>query len=431
MKNNDKALWFQEARFGMFIHWGLYAIPAKSEWYRSMEKVSNEDYQPYFEEFNPIDYRPQEWAKLCRKAGMKYAVLTAKHHDGFCLFDSKYTDYKATNTPANRDLVSEFLDAFRAEGIRVGLYYSLVDWHHPDYPAYGDEFHPMRGNEAFRNQTYNFESYLTYLHNQVRELCTNYGKLDLLWFDFSYGDKCGEGWHATELVSMVRSLQPDILINSRLEASGEMLGSLMTDHPTPYAGDFLTPEQIIPPEGLCKQNGNPVCWEACLTMNNSWGYRNGDLDFKTSAACIHKLVECVSKNGNLILNIGPDAKGKIPPQSVRILEETGNWIEKNGDSIYGCGEARLQKLDYRYTTKGNSIYLHITDQPVGPVPVPGIKRDQIKRIRLLSTGAELSLAAGWAAANYPKYTFISLGKQENETYAMPDSTDTVVRIDLK
>ena len=178
--------WFCDARFGMFIHWGLYAVPAKGEWYASIGRVPPERYEEYLRTFDPVDYDPRAWARLARQAGMKYAVLTAKHHEGFCLFDSAYTDYKATNTPAGRDLVREYVDAFRAEGLRVGLYYSLVDWHHPDYPAYNDPFHPMRGTDVRREERCDFSRYLDYMHAQVRELCTNYGKLDLLWFDFSY-----------------------------------------------------------------------------------------------------------------------------------------------------------------------------------------------------------------------------------------------------
>ena len=176
--------WFRDARFGMFIHWGIYAIPARGEWVRSQEKISIEDYQKYFNEFNPKDYDPREWAKLAKQAGMKYAVITAKHHDGFCLFDSKLTDYKVTNTPVGRDLLKEFLDAFRAEGLKVGVYYSLIDWHHPDYPAYGDRQHPMRDNPEWKDQKYNWDNYLKYMHGQVREICSNYGKINILWFDF-------------------------------------------------------------------------------------------------------------------------------------------------------------------------------------------------------------------------------------------------------
>ena len=178
--------WFTDARFGMFIHFGLYSVAAKGEWYASIEQISAEKYRKYFETFDPIRYDPVFYARLAKQAGMKYAVLTAKHHEGFCLFDSACTDYKSVNTPIGRDLIREYTDAFRKEGLRVGIYYSLVDWHHPDYPAFGDPFHPSRNSESARNETCDFNRYLDYMHEQVRELCTNYGKIDLFWFDFSY-----------------------------------------------------------------------------------------------------------------------------------------------------------------------------------------------------------------------------------------------------
>lgn len=176
----ERMRWFTSARFGMFIHWGLYAIPARGEWVRSVERISSQAYQKYFDGFNPTNYHPGAWAKIAREAGMKYAVLTAKHHDGFCLFDSKLTDYKSTNTPARRDLVREYLEAFRAAGLKVGLYYSLLDWHHPDYPAYGDPHHPMRDDEAYRDAHRDFSRYLDYFHGQVGELLSNYGRIDII-----------------------------------------------------------------------------------------------------------------------------------------------------------------------------------------------------------------------------------------------------------
>jgi alpha-L-fucosidase len=207
--------WFTNSRFGMFIHWGIYSIPARNEWVRSLEKISVEDYQIHFDNFDPVDYDPKKWAKAAKDAGMKYAVMTAKHHDGFCLFDSKLTEYKCTNTNTKRDLIKEYVDAFRAEGIKIGIYYSLIDWYHPDYPAYGDKLHPMRDNEDFKGKEHNFENYLKYMHGQVEELCTGYGQIDLFWFDFSYDDMHGEKWKATELLRMIRGYWPDVLIDNR------------------------------------------------------------------------------------------------------------------------------------------------------------------------------------------------------------------------
>ena len=218
--------WYRHARFGMFLHWGLYAIPARGEWIRSVEQMPEEPYRRYFEEFNPVDFDARRWARAAKEAGMQYVVLTAKHHDGFCLFDSQYTDWKSTNTPFGRDIVREFVDAVRAEGLRVGLYYSLLDWHHPDYPHRHDANHPDRNNESVSDEGRDFDRYLDYMHAQVRELCTNYGKIDVLWFDFSYDNLRGEAWRGTELMHMVRSLQPDVIVDNRLEVSGEGYGSL-------------------------------------------------------------------------------------------------------------------------------------------------------------------------------------------------------------
>lgn len=420
--------WFTQARFGMFIHWGLYAIPARGEWVRSFERISVEDYQPYFDEFNPVDYDPKAWAKAAKQAGMQYAVLTAKHHDGFCLFDSKLTDYKSTNTRCGRDLVREYVDAFRAEGIRVGLYYSLLDWHHPDYPHYGDRDHPMRYNEAYKDYTYNFDNYLDYMHGQIKELCTNYGKIDLFWFDFSYNDMEGEKWRATELMKMIRTYQPDVIVDNRMEVNATGKRSLLTENPTPYSGDFVSPEQIIPPMGVVDYKGDPAVWEACITMNNNWGYCATDHNFKSPEMIIKKLVECVSKNGNLILNVGPDAKGNIPQESLDILSAVGRWMHKNGDSIYGCGIAPVAKPDFgRVTAKGNKVYFHVMEPLVGYVPLMGIRPEAVKKVRLLQDGSELRIVNDWITENYPDIAFISFGASPH----LPDPVDTVVEVELK
>ena len=423
--------WFQEARFGMFIHWGLYAIPARGEWVRSTEQMPEEAYLPFFDEFDPVDYDPKQWARAAKAAGMRYAVLTAKHHDGFCLFDSQLTDFKSTNTKCGRDLVREYLDAFRAEGLKVGLYYSLLDWHHPDYPHFEDAHHPMRNHPECGNEGRDFGRYLDYMHGQVRELCTNYGRLDVLWFDFSYGEGAkalrGEAWRAHELVTMVRELQPGIIIDNRLEVSGEGFGSMYEGDPKPWHGDFVSPEQIIPPNGLQDKNGGELVWEACATMNNNWGYAALDRFFKPAPMLIKKLVECVSKGGNLLLNVGPDARGNIPPQSLAILEEIGRWMDQNSESIYGCGKAGMAKPDMgRITRKGNTLYYHLFENTIGCMPLPGLRQEQVKAIRWLSTGAEVHIAKGWVYDNYPDVVFADLGPDP----VLPDPVDTVLKVEL-
>ena len=420
--------WYRDARFGMFIHWGLYSIPARGEWVRFVEEIPKEDYMRYFYEFDPVDYDPRKWAKAAKDAGMKYVVLTAKHHEGFCLFDSQYTDFKATNTKAGRDLIAEYVEAVRAEGLKVGLYYSLFDWYHEDYPHYGDEKHPMRNNPAYSNENRDFDRYLTYMHNQIRELCTNYGKIDLFWFDFSYGDMRGEAWKASELIDMVRLLQPDVIVDNRLEASSVGYGSLAEGDPKPFHGDFVTPEQIIPPEGIRDRNGNDLYWEACVTMNGSWGYHATDRFWKPSAMLIKKLVGCVAKGGNMILNVGPDARGNIPEPSMKILGEIGAWMRKNGDSIYGCGKAGIPKPEFgQVTRKGNHYYFHVYENNIGPLPVLGIPKSKVKSIRYLASGAEAPVSDNEMFVNYADNLLVDLGPDP----ILPDSVDTVLDITVE
>lgn len=420
--------WYTQARFGMFIHWGLYAIPARGEWVRNAERIPNEEYDPYMREFNPACCDMMEWMRAAKAAGMRYVVMTAKHHDGFCLFDSAYTDFKSTNSPAGRDFVREYLEAARACGLRAGLYFSLIDWRHPDFPHYGDAHHPMRDNPAYGNEGRKFDRYLTYLHNQVRELCTNYGKLDLLWFDFSYGGLRGEAWKATALVDMVRSLQPEVIIDNRLEVSGEGFGSLAEGQPTPYHGDFVSPEQIIPPNGLRDTEGRPLIWESCVTMNNHWGYCAVDHDYKPAPMLIKKLVECVSKGGNLLLNVGPDARGRFPRESVEILAEIGRWMDRNGESIYGCGPAGLDKPDYgRITRRGDVLYFHIYENTIGALPLLGLRHEDVQSIRRLADGSEVRMDRDWICGNYPDIVFANLGPSP----LLPDPVDTVLEVRMK
>ncbi|QJD85422.1 alpha-L-fucosidase [Cohnella herbarum] len=413
---------FLQDRFGMFIHWGLYSIPARGEWLRGNEKMTFEQYKVYFDEFDAARYDPRAWARAAKAAGQKYAVLTTKHHDGFCLFDSRLTDFKATNTPAGRDLIREYVDAFREEGISVGLYYSIIDWNHPDYPGYGDRIHPDRDNEASKDKPIDFDRYLTYMHGQVRELLTDYGKIDIMWFDFSYDNMTGEKWKATELIRMIRSIQPDIIIDNRLG------GDIRAAEPEEYAGDFYSPEQIIPPGGIVDANGVSIPWEACITLNDNWGYHSTDREYKSSAQVIRTLVECVSKNGNLLLNVGPDAKGEMTRDSLNVLEEVGEWLRLNGESIYGCGISELAKPEWgRYTQRGNKLYAHVFDRGIGPIYFAGLK-GKIKRARLLRDGSELKVELPWMAEQYSDIdsgAFINLKGAK-----LPDERDTVIELEL-
>lgn len=419
MEGEKQMDWFMHDRFGMFIHWGLYSIPARGEWVKSKERLSNEAYEKYFEAFDPKRYNPTDWAKLAKYAGMKYAVMTTKHHDGFCLFDSKHTEYKSTNTKARRDLIREYVEAFRAEGLKVGFYYSLLDWHHPDYPHYGDENHPDRENKEFEGVQHNFENYIEYLHNQVYELMTNYGKIDILWFDFSYADMKGEKWGATKLVNMVRKLQPDIIINNRLNGADST--DISEDKDIIYSGDFYSPEQCIPHYRLLDDYRNDVPWESCITLNQQWGYCAADKNYKSPNTVIKLLVECVSKNGNLLLNIAPNAKGLIPKETNKILKEVGDWMVENSESIYGCGSSDFEKMEWGFYTRNDGcLYAHVLERGTGELRFIGLK-GKISEAYLLSDHSELVIKE---SVNYPDDIFIKLDPN------LMDPLDTVIKLIL-
>lgn len=415
--------WWREARFGMFIHFGAYSVPARGEWVKSNERLTTEQYQKYIDEFNPYDFDAREWAKTARAAGMKYAVLTAKHHDGYCMFDSKLTDYKLSTRFDGRDLVREFLDAFRAEGLKVGLYYSIIDWHHPDYPNVGN--HPQRDDKEYAQREFNWDNYLEYMHGQVKELTTNYGKIDIMWFDYSFDEYSGEKWKARELVEMVRKNQPGIILDNRLEINQ---GASSTGRVISFLGDFETPEQGIPDQPLIDKYGNPLPWETCLTLNGNWGYHEFDPNWKSPELIIHCLVNCVSKNGNLLLNVGPDARGNIPEESIHILADIGKWMEKNGESIYGCSSCNHMKPDWgRYTQKGNTIYAHWLYPNLGQLNARGVDAARVKNVYVLYSGAELSWQNAWWGNTEPGNFFINTGSSPEK----PVRYDTVIKIDLK
>lgn len=422
---------FLQDRLGMFIHWGAYSTSGKHEWLRSIDRLTIEDYQKYVDAFNPKEDCTRDWAKLAKKAGMKYVVMTTKHHDGFCLFKSDYTDYSTHHT-IDRDLVAEYVEAFRAEGIQIGFYYSLIDWHHQDYPHYKDAHHPLRDDtqEKDKDVTRDFKNYLKYMRNQVRELLTNYGKIDIMWFDFSYDNAPesahpnmkGETWEPNELVNMVRELQPDIIINNRLERNGIILEG----EPKAYAGDFTSPEQILPPQGMTNNKGEVVPWEACITMTSSWCYTQNHTSHKSTKTLLRILIECVSKNGNLLLNIGPTPKGDIPKDSATSLLEIGKWLADNAESIYGCKASHLPKPDWgRYTTKKNKLYAHIFERGMGPIALVGLE-GKIRTAKLLSDGVLLPIDRPWNAGKFPNDAFLTLPWDDY----LPNEYATVVELTL-
>ena len=387
-QKKQRLAWWTNDRFGMFIHWGLYALPARHEWVKQRERLTNEQYQVYFDEFNPDLYNPKLWAKQAKEAGMKYAVLTSKHHEGFCLFDSKYTDYKSTKTQAKRDLVKEFVDAFRAEGLKVGFYYSLIDWHHPDFTI--DRVHPQRLDKGSiaaydsLNKGRDMKKYRDYLHNQVRELLTNYGKIDIVWFDFSYPGDNGKGrddWNSVELLKMVRQLQPGIIVDNRLD---------LNEYDDGF--DFVTPEQYKAAEWPTV-NGKKVAWETCQTFSGSWGYYRDETSWKSAAQLLELLIESVSKGGNLLLNVGPTGRGTFDSRAQQSLKSMGEWMQFNNKSIYGCTEAPKEfvvpansLLTYNPTTK--KLYIHLLTWPLDALILPGYA-DKIKYVQFLHDNSEI------------------------------------------
>lgn len=406
-KTDGDTKWFVHDRFGMFIHFGLYAMSAKWEWYKTTDLISDEKYDKYFEHFNPDMFDAREWAKKAKAAGMKYAVLTTKHHEGFCLFDTKYTDYKITNTPFGRDLVKEYVDALRAEGLKVGFYYSLIDWHHPDFPI--DVAHPLREHpdaEAL-DRGRDMKKYADYVYNQIKELLTNYGKIDILWFDFSYpnptpeyvrrmfafaphapanpakpwmrfnGGKGKDEWQSERLIKMIREIMPDIILNDRANVPG----------------DIGTPEQIQVTKWEQNGVGEYLPWEACQTFSGSWGYARDEYTWKSPKMLIDMLIKTVSRGGNLIMNVGPTARGCFDKRADAALEVFAEWMKYNSRAIYGCtmAEPYLEEPHGAYLTQsedGSRIYLCLTEYPFKSITLYGIA-EKIDYAQFLSDASEV------------------------------------------
>jgi alpha-L-fucosidase len=378
--------WWTDARFGMFIHWGLYSMPARHEWVRNYERISNEQYQKYFELFNPDLFDPHKWAKMAKAAGMKYAVITTKHHEGFCLFDSKFTDYKSVNTPCGKDLLKEWVEAFRAEGLKIGFYYSLIDWHHPDFTV--DRNHPLRqdSDSAYDrlNKGRDMKKYREYLKNQVRELLTNYGEVSVLWLDFSSPGKNGKDhndWDSENLLKMVRQLQPGILVNDRLDLKDVEGG-----------WDFTTPEQVKVAQWP-EYKGKRIPWETCQTFSGSWGYYRDEYTWKDPKQLLVLLIESVSKGGNLLLNVGPTSRGTFDSRANDRLKAMGEWMAVNSRSIYNCTQAPADipvpdNCLLTYNPKLNRLYIHCLDWPMGRIQLKGLY-GKVKYAQLLHDGSEV------------------------------------------
>jgi alpha-L-fucosidase len=378
--------WWTNDRFGMFIHWGIYAMPARHEWVKHNEKISDEAYQKYFDRFDPDLYNPKEWAAKAKAAGMKYVVVTTKHHDGFCLYDSKYTDFKVTNTPYKKDLIKPLVEAFRAEGIRIGFYYSLIDWHHPDF-AY-DGLHPNGPKDPEErkaaNEKRDMNKYRQYMKNQLTELLTQYGRIDELFLDFSYPGENGKGhvdWDAEGLLKVIRQLQPGILVDNRLDL----------EH-TDWGWDFVTPEQFMPKEWPTVR-GQRVPWETCQTFSGSWGYHRDEYTWKSVHQLIVMLIETTSKGGNLLLNVGPTARGIFDNRANERLEGIGEWMKLHNRSIYGCTQApdefvTPQNCLLTYNPSTKRLYVHVLEWPFSSLRLPGFG-DKLKYAQMLNDASEV------------------------------------------
>ena len=366
----QRMAWWHEAKFGMFIHWGLYSVIGQHEWAKEVEGVPLAQYELLAKHFTPKPNAAREWARLAKRAGQKYMVMTTKHHEGFCHWDSKLTDYNAAKQGPGRDLVREFVDAARAEGLRVGFYYSLMDWHHPDGAK-------CKTDEAARKR------FVEYTHGLIRELLTNYGKIDVLWYDVDWPLTAAE-WESERMNQMVFELQPEIIVNNR----------------NGLEGDFSTPEQNIEaaPAGRA--------WESCMTLNDSWGFNRGDDSWKTPKTIVANVTNCARSGGNYLLNIGPKPDGSIPEETVTVLEAVGKWLETNGKSIYGAERGSFGwNTNANYTRRGNTLYIHQQYwpghtpaaewlsfyQPEAVIAIGGLK-PKVKSVRLLKSGERVAFA---------------------------------------
>jgi alpha-L-fucosidase len=416
LSQDERMEWWRDARFGMFVHWGLYAVPAGTykgervdgigEWIMNSAKIPVEEYEKFAPQFNPIGFNADEWVRLAKNAGMKYIVITSKHHDGFCLWDSKVTDWDIMDaTPFKRDILRELSVACKKHGVKLCFYHSIMDWHHPDAQA---PFWPNYNDGSKSNP--NFARYVdTYLKPQLAELVTHYGPLGVLWFDGEWIKDWTEP-QGKDLYAYLRGLQPSLIINNRVGKGRQGMEGLSKGDD--YAGDFGTPEQQVPPEGL-----PGVDWETCMTMNDTWGYKSYDENWKSTEELIRTLADVASKGGNFLLNVGPTPEGLIPAASVERLQEMGKWMAVNGESIHGAAASVIGRPEWgRCTVKGDKLYLHVFHWPTdGVLKVPAVP-GQVEKAYLLADKKQTSLPV----AASEKGLTVSLASKA------PDAIDSVV-----
>lgn len=377
---------FQNDRFGMFIHWGVYSMYGTNEWCKYRERISEEDYQFLIDRFSPDLFDPAEWARAAKNAGMRYVVIVAKHCDGFCMWDTQFTEYKVTNSPCRRNVLKEVVAAFRAEGLRIGLYYAISDWHHPDFliakGCHTAHDHLPPAEIARLNESRDMRRYAQYMRDQVRELLTEFGEVVELWFDVS-GEISPVVCESEKMLELVRSLQPRVILNDRLALPG--------------AGDILTPESYVRDSDCVDKDGNSVPWEGCHTLTASWGYNRDEKSyFKTPFRCLEILITQTSMNGNSLMNIGPTSRGCLCDREREILATYGHWMKYNARSIHGCGAAPKDlpspPADCRYTYNKdlNRLYIHLMHWPTGTLVLHGLA-GRVQYAQLLCDGTRMQI----------------------------------------
>ncbi len=382
--------WWKEARFGLFLHWGSYSVAAGewhgkdgyAEWIREEAHIPLPEYEQFSHEFNPVDFNADKWVSMAKNAGMKYIVITSKHHEGFNMFASKYSDYNIMNSPFHRDPMKELAAACKRQGMTFCFYHSIMDWHHPDYlPRRSWEDRPADGA--------NFRRFVQYLQNDVTQLLTEYGPIGVMWFDGQWE----QTWNHEDgqaLYDLCRKLQPNVIVNNRVDVGRSGVAGMVTAEGT--AGDYGTPEQEIPPQGM-----PGTYWETCMTMNDHWGYNKNDHNYKSSEDLIRKLVDISSKGGNFLLNIGPTAQGDFPPEAQQRLADLGAWMKVNSRAIYSTDASPFPSLPWGRCTLGKAaghpvLYLQVFDWPRdGRLVVPGIGNRPIRAYTLSAPGKSLKV----------------------------------------
>lgn len=391
-QRDARMAWFNDARFGMFIHWGVYSVPAGEwegktnygEWFLEETKMPVSQYEKFAQQFNPVKFDARAWVKAAKNAGMKYIVITSKHHDGFGMYRSDLTDWCIKSTPFQRDPLKELADACAAEGITFCFYHSIMDWHHPDWGQ-------RRAWNDRATGTPDMDRYTAYMKGQLKELLTRYGPIGILWFDGEW-EKPWTHERGVDLYNYVRSLQPQIIINNRVGKARAGMNGM--DQGQERIGDYGTPEQNIPAKGF----GPGVSWESCMTMNDHWGFNRNDNHWKSTETLVRNLIDCASKGGNYLLNIGPTSEGLFPQASLERLAQIGAWMKINGVAIYGTTASPFSRLPWgRCTTKvaGNetTLFLHVFNWPKdGKLTIPGLK-NPVKSARLLAGGKTLKVAS--------------------------------------